>query len=226
MENEGKLPDGSEVCFRLVRKKNMRRIIIHMDKGKDYWISMPLNASVGAARDAAEAHLDWIIKQRDFLEQNEDNESLAYLGKRYPLSYVEAPSGRVEFNGSSFVIYGPTREYANEYLGLWWKQKAQEVLVTLTADWYARLLFPSRGIRFPQISVRKMKTRWGSCTWTNGTIRYNSNLLHKDKELIAYVVLHELAHLIYPNHAESFHAFLSEKMPDWKERRARLNSVE
>ena len=64
----------------------------------------------------------------------------------------------------------------------------------------------------PTIKVRKMKTLWGSCTSSQRTIRFNYYLMCASEEAIEYVVLHELAHLIYPNHGAEFKAFLTKNI--------------
>ena len=67
-----------------------------------------------------------------------------------------------------------------------------------------------------------MKTRWGSCTPARGTIRFNTLLFEADAECIDAVVLHELTHLIHPNHGTQFYSFLETAMPDYRARIDRL----
>ena len=76
------------------------------------------------------------------------------------------------------------------------------------------------------VRIRKMKTRWGSCNKTKKYINLNLNLIKKPKICIEYVVFHELAHLIYPNHSKDFYNYLSLYMSDWKEREKILNEAE
>ena len=63
-----------------------------------------------------------------------------------------------------------------------------------------------------------MRTRWGSCNKAKGYINLNLDLITKKKEFIEYVVLHELAHLVYANHSKDFYALISKHMPDYKAR--------
>ena len=74
-----------------------------------------------------------------------------------------------------------------------------------------------------RIVVRKMTTRWGSCNSRKGYINLSLNLIEKAPELVEYVVLHELTHLIYPHHQKSFYNFIAGLMPDFKTREQRLN---
>jgi predicted metal-dependent hydrolase len=70
-----------------------------------------------------------------------------------------------------------------------------------------------------------MKARWGSCGAV-GHIILNLRLIHMPIELIDYVVIHELCHLKEHNHSPRYYALLDRALPDWRERRAALNSVD
>jgi len=82
---------------------------------------------------------------------------------------------------------------------------------------------PAVNRKINRIVVRKMTTRWGSCNSRKGYINLSLNLIEKAPELVEYVVLHELAHLIYPHHQKSFYDFIAKLMPDFKTREQRLN---
>ena len=78
------------------------------------------------------------------------------------------------------------------------------------------------GIEKPTLRIRAMETRWGSCLTKKRIITLNKRLLEAPRNCIEYVVMHELCHLIHPNHSKTFYAFLSMLMPDWKERKITL----
>lgn len=65
--------------------------------------------------------------------------------------------------------------------------------------------------------------RWGSCHTVKNIITLNSRLIEVPKEAVEYVVLHEFAHFLQPNHSRAFYAVVERYMPDWRERRALLN---
>lgn len=74
------------------------------------------------------------------------------------------------------------------------------------------------------IRIRAMKSRWGSCNFGKGTLNFNLRLIDQPLECIEYVVMHEFAHFVHPNHSTAYHALMTALMPDWKQRKARLNS--
>ena len=63
-----------------------------------------------------------------------------------------------------------------------------------------------------------MKTLWGSCSYKERTIRFNSMLYYMSDEFLEFIVLHEMAHFFVHNHSKSFYAIIKKYMPDYKER--------
>jgi predicted metal-dependent hydrolase len=70
-----------------------------------------------------------------------------------------------------------------------------------------------------------MKTKWGSCNRRAGSIRLNTELVKKPKDLPEYVVVHEMLHLIEPTHNERLVTMLNQHYPMWREARAELNEL-
>lgn len=103
----------------------------------------------------------------------------------------------------------------------WWRTQAKIILEERVRHWYP--IIEKYGIAFPEIAVRKMKTLWGSCSIARNAVTFNFYLLKARMPYIDYVVLHELVHFLYPNHSKQFYAFLSNYMPDWKERKRILD---
>lgn len=74
----------------------------------------------------------------------------------------------------------------------------------------------------PMIIIKKYKGRWGSCFYKDNKITFNLSLIHLEKELIDYVIVHELSHFIEANHSPRFYQEVKKRMPDYKERQKRL----
>ena len=75
----------------------------------------------------------------------------------------------------------------------------------------------------PNIVVRRMGKRWGSCTET-GNILINIELIKTPLYCIEYLIMHEICHLRVHNHGRAYYRLLTRCMPDWHRRKARLDS--
>ncbi len=90
----------------------------------------------------------------------------------------------------------------------------------VTADLLPRLA-PYKAA-MPQVKLREMTSRWGSCAYKKGQITLNTRLYHAPRECLEYVALHELCHFVHPDHSPAFHALMASLMPDYKSRKAEL----
>lgn len=88
----------------------------------------------------------------------------------------------------------------------------------------ARKWEPIMGVHCKKWSVRRMNTRWGSCSVQSKTIRMNATLARKTEECVEYVVVHELTHLLEASHNQVFQNYMTQFLPDWRERKKLLNS--
>lgn len=102
----------------------------------------------------------------------------------------------------------------------WHKAQLHAVLPALIRTWELRL-----GVKVRCYYLQRMKTRWGSCNHSRGHIRLNTELVKKPRHLLEYVLVHEMAHLIAPNHDERFIELLDAHVPMWREAREELNAL-
>ncbi len=102
----------------------------------------------------------------------------------------------------------------------WPRSLLHEVVPALIKKWEQRL-----GVKASGYLLQRMKTKWGSCNPRAGSIRLNSELVKKPKDLLEYVVVHEMLHLVEPTHSERFVALLDQHFPTWREARAELNEL-
>lgn len=87
--------------------------------------------------------------------------------------------------------------------------------------YYARTM----GVTYGRISIRMQKTRWGSCS-SDGNLNFNACLVNAPREIMDYVVVHELCHRKEMNHSPRFWAEVEKVLPDYKERRQWLRDHE
>lgn len=149
-------------------------------------------------------------------------ESHYVWGSRYLLDVIEreAPP-KVELRGPRLVLKvrpGASQAQRQHALGAWYRNQVRAAAAPLLAKWQPVLKVEAR-----TVCVRRMKTKWGSCTPDRATIRLNSDLAKKPRACLEYVLVHELAHLIAPTHDARFRAILNRHLPHWPQLRERLN---
>jgi predicted metal-dependent hydrolase len=145
-----------------------------------------------------------------------------FLGKPYTVQLVESKQNIivesddiVSFHLNPSVI--DNREFKLELLEEFYRDRADIILNNLVAKY---LKITNQEIE--RVTIKKTKTRWGSCNYVKKTINLNYNLVLRDIGAIEYVVLHEIAHLTHPNHSREFYAYIYSYMPDWKARERKL----
>ena len=99
-------------------------------------------------------------------------------------------------------------------------QRLGQTLNELTAFWASRLNEPNVTWK-----LRRMKTRWGVCDFIKRRITYAAMLANKPRELVEYVVVHELTHLKAHGHGTHFKSLMDERLPNWRTLRRQLNST-
>lgn len=196
-------------------------------------VAAPLAVSDDAVRLAVIGRLGWIRRQqakfqaqpRQSAREMVRGESHYYLGRRYRLALAET-RGRQTVDiqgGTRLVLHAhPGADAAARWrvLERWYRARLHELLAPLVAQWSAAL-----GVPPPPWRVRWMKTKWGSCNPQAPRLWFNLGLVKTPADCIEYVVVHELLHLIERSHGPRFIDLLDAKLPDWRERRARLNAL-
>lgn len=157
------------------------------------------------------------IIKNDILLKN--NSSIYLYGTARKLLIVPCMKNFVAINGNTIVFY-VKEEYSNDqkYKSSFFNKSLKNELlkdINKFANKYLKLL----NLSLNTLELRSMKTRWGTCIPAKKKILFNSKLIHCPYESIEYVVLHEIAHLIHPNHSKAFYNLIEKYMPDWKERK-------
>jgi predicted metal-dependent hydrolase len=197
-------------------------------------VTAPEGTSSDAIRAKVLKRARWIRKARVEFEKFHPlqpprsyvpGEAHRYLGRQCRLKAAKGVDSSVKLDRGQIIVTTPERP-------------TPQVLRSLVEDWlesHAKRIFTERlaichaeaarhGIPMPDLWIRTMAARWGSCTPT-GRVILNIELIKAPVECIDYVITHELCHLIEPNHNARFWQLLSAIMPDWIERRGRLNAL-
>jgi len=153
-----------------------------------------------------------------------EGEAHPFLGMQYRLRLRSAsrPSVRIRDVLLEVGLRDPRDPAAVERaLRRWYRKEALNVMGSRFREISASLAH----LGLPEHSLRfyRMKRRWGSCS-SRGVITLNTRLVERDPASIDYVIIHELCHLRVPAHNRAFYELLECVLPDWKERRRKLNA--
>lgn len=193
-------------------------------------IAAPLGFDDERIRLAVVQRLPWIRRQRKELQSAErqslremlTGESHYVWGLRKRLKVVERPGrAHIEADGDRLALYvgaDATAEQRRTYLDRWYREQLRTVLPELISLWEQRL-----DVTVPRWTIRKMKTKWGSCNRETRDLWFNVELAKKHPDCLEYIVVHELTHYFEGTHGARFAALMDRNLPDWRLRRDELN---
>ena len=221
-----------EVAIRVTRKdvKNVH-LSVHPPSGR-VTLTAPAATRPEVARAYAISKLGWIKAQRTVLlaqaretpRRLVERESHQLWGRRHLLSvrYQDCkPFVLLDHKRMTLVVRpGSDAQRRAEVMHAWHKSLLHAAVPPLIAKWESRLK-----VQVAAYFLQRMKTKWGSCNAMAGRIRLNTELVKKPKDLLEYVVVHEMAHLLEPTHSDRFVALLSHHWPQWRESRQELNEL-
>jgi len=228
----GEVIELDGVAIQVTRKRVKHvHLTVHPPDGRVTLVAPP-NTRPEVARAYAITKLGWIRRQQQALrEQARESprrhvtrESHQLWGRRHLLMVVEvdAPPKVVLDHRRILLHVRPGSDAARraEIMHAWHRQLLHAELPPLIARWETRL-----GVKVAGYFLQRMKTKWGSCNHRAGNIRLNTELVKKPKDLVEYVLVHEMIHLLEPTHNERFIALLSRHWPQWQTSRAELNAL-
>ncbi len=192
----------------------------------------PVATHLDVARAYAVSRLSWIRQQQAKLKSQAretprkfiERESHHLWGRRYLLSVVEKyekPSVQLSHRKITLCVRpGSDMAKREAVMHEWHKGLLHGLVPHLIKKWEVKLDVAVSGY-----FLQRMKTKWGSCNHRAGNIRLNTELVKKPRDLLEYVVVHEIVHLIEPKHSERFIALMNKNYPTWREARAELNEL-
>lgn len=216
-----------------VTRKDIKHVhlSVHPPNGRVTLVA-PAGTRLEVARAYAVSKLGWIRDQQARLHAQAretprrfvTRESHYVWGKRYLLTVIEReqkPSVTMDHRRITLTVRpGSDQEKREAVMHDWHRRLLHEAVPRLIRKWEPRLQ-----VKVAAYFLQRMKTKWGSCNHEARHIRLNTELVKKPKDLLEYVVVHEMAHLIAPTHSERFVALLNEHYPTWREARAELNEL-
>ncbi len=219
---------GIPVAFFRKRVRYLRVAVCPPDG--EVRVSVPWHVPEAEAVAFVRERLDWVRSRIDAMRRAprpapcryETGDAVVVFGEGVQLRVVEAEGCAVpRLEGGELVL--PVRPGATEgerrvVFAVWLRARLAEKLSALVARWTAAM-----GEAPVHWDIRRMKSRWGSCTARSRSLRFNLHLARVPERCIEYVVVHELAHLQVQNHSAAFWERVGRFLPDWKARRRELN---
>ena len=210
--------NNSILEFQIVRSRRRKKTSEISIVNGIICIKVPMSTTIHSIESLATKKATWIQKKVN--EQNDpnitikvptysNNSTLPYLGKNYPLKIVYSNYHSFQFSDDQFIIY-TKKNNIKRYYEQWLFGGAMTIFEPLISK-YSQILKVSP----KKIIIKNLKSRWGSATYNN-IINLNIHLLKAPLEIIDYVVLHELSHLIEHNHSPRFWKLVAENMQDYR----------
>lgn len=215
------------------RERKQLAITVHPEMKLE--IVAPQGTSVDQVLVRIEKRASWIVRQWRFFEKYRppqpdrrfvSGETHIYLGRQYRLKVQVGSPESVKLLGQFLHVKCVNKNDCDRLGGLlleWYRAHAQRVFSLRLQE----CIESSRSLRLhcsPNLVIRKMTKRWGSCT-KSGNILLNLDLVKAPVHCIDYVIVHELCHLKVHNHGKDFYRLLTRCMPDWEDRKRRLELV-
>lgn len=216
-----------------VTRKDIKHVhlSVHPPHGRVTLVA-PRSTRPEVARAYAISRLQWIREKqsqirgqaRETPRQFIERESHYLWGRRYLLSVREEdakPSVGLSHRRITLNVRpGSSRSKREAVMHEWYKSLLHGVVPELIRKWEPKL-----GVKVAGYFLQRMKTKWGGCNHRARNIRLNTELVKKPKDLLEYVVVHEMLHLVVPTHSERFIELMTKHYPSWQEARAELNEL-
>ncbi|MCK4505976.1 MAG: M48 family metallopeptidase [Candidatus Aegiribacteria sp.] len=194
----------------------------------------PVKAKESLIAKLVQKKAAWIARKLDLVEtfhplpspkKYVSGETFVYLGRQYRLKVEQGKNRSAKLRGRYLLVQVKDIESHKESRQItdsWYRNHAKEIFNRYLQKNLA--VGERHGIPKPILSIRKMKTRWGSCS-SAGRITLNTELVKMPVHCIEYVIMHELCHMLHYNHGSKFYSLLTRCQPDWKARKEVLDRI-
>ena len=212
-----------------VHRKKVKNINLRIRPNMEIYISAPMNLHSDYIENFIRSKEKWIkqvlqkieeAKQNQLPSQYLSGEKHKYLGKEYELEVKQGNSNRVSLKEGKIILTVISNIFENsdekkKVMEKWYFENAQKVFVNAIQKWL-EILDES----IEKLSIKPMKSRWGSCNYVKRYINLNTELIKRTQ----FEILHELTHLKYPNHGKGFYRYIENYMPNYKMAEKMLNA--
>ncbi|MCJ7449022.1 MAG: M48 family metallopeptidase [Bacteroidales bacterium] len=202
------------------------------------YVKAPIDTSIERVKEKLLKKAPWIIRQQGYFlifhpktpaRRFVGGETHLYLGRQYRLKVksekLKVKSEEVKLHGRSLEIYTQDRNKVKELVEEWYLLKAKDKFHQIAKPLFEEFVKNHNlSLITFHLSLKKMPTRWGSCT-PKGKIILNPELIKAPKGCIEYVIIHELCHLVHHNHTQKFIDLQTKEMQDWEKWKMKLEKL-
>ena len=194
--------------YSIIRSSGRRKLTITVERDRRILVHAPEGVSEERIRELVDSKRQWLFEKTQHSQKYEagpqppgkelvNGESVMYLGRNYRIAITDTASGDIElareFSVPPAIAAGGTKAFSD-----WLLVRAEQKILPRVKHYAGQL-----GVTYRDAEVSDGRFRWGSCTPGNG-LRFNWRLIKAPMSVIDYVIVHELAHLIEPNHTPRF----------------------
>lgn len=219
--------NGQTIIYTIEYSKR-KRTVLSIEPSGFVKVKAPKGANEEALVKAIEDRAEWILQQLAHLEKLTapaadpakkaimEGELFLYRGTAYPITINEDPAAekcRVEFNGKQLTVSTAKLEEqaVRDALQRFYIRECRQILLKRIA-----LYQPNFKVKPSSVEVKDTPTKWGQCSSERKMI-FNWKLVMAPPEVLDYVVVHEMCHLVHMNHDRSFWRLVGKLMPDHAE---------
>ncbi|MGD1820081.1 MAG: M48 family metallopeptidase [Pleomorphochaeta sp.] len=211
------------ITYSLTRK-NVKNINIRIKTDGIIYVSANKSVSIKYIEKVLKENSDYILNalekvKKDNLSEPTTITSIKFLGKIYPVIFETSENEHVEFSNYKFILYLKEKtDYEQQYfmVNKWYSRQCLELYDRINREVSAD--YNKRNFKVPLafVTIKHMKTRWGSCNIKNNKISINLKLIKYPTECIYAVFYHEYSHFFYQDHSKNFYRFLNLIYPEYK----------
>lgn len=199
--------------------KNVKNVNMRIEKSGEIVVTCNSYIPVEKVDAFVISKFEWIIKNVEQVKRKkkllESDQFYLYLGKKYLIEMIDSNHSGAKFLDNKLIVYKTDHDDIEKIIQKFEKEISSKYFKKIMKEVYEKMAL-DYPITEPSLKIRNMTSRWGSCMPSKNQITLNLQLIHYDEKFIEYVVLHEYAHLIQPNHSKAFYHVIEKYMPDYK----------
>jgi len=223
---------GTSICYTITQSSRRKNITFVVYPGKQVEVKVPLDMGEAEIRKQVRKKAQWIIKKLDFFENLSQidsskeyviGETYLYLGRQYRLRVIrENGKNEAKLRGKylEVTLTDKSRKSNRDLIRIavweWYRNQSHKKIGDAIKRYCKKI-----GINIPSFIIKNQYKRWGSCTSKNNLI-FNFRAVMAPISQLEYIVAHEICHLRYKDHSTKFWKQLYAIMPDYQERKERL----